>query len=700
MEISSFGNLPAHSRSAAGVYRTCGRAAAILASCLALIPPADAGIGDLDVRFGTNGEVAVEGNRGPAVMELPDGRLMVIGYPDPASPAERGMVAINRYSALGKPDVSFGSAGRMLVALPLPDVGIRAAALQPDGKLIVVGWGAKAAGEGVRLVARITDQGVVDAGFGVNGIATGGPGGWGGYSRVVVLPSGEILAAINELDGDNQIDRFSANGTPTPGTSRQTAAISGMATLADGRVVVIGHENNRGVAWRLLADGRLDTSFGSGGYAALSAVFPSRLALDPMGQQIAVCSDLGVEKLTADGSADTSFGSKDGLVPFDGKTLPKVGRCEGLLVNTDGSVVLGASDVQGTESVLYHGYVIGLRPNGSPDLRFNGKGYVGVRTRSAPGTRWEGVELLRTRDRNALFVWNTFTDEGSQTIIDWVDLGEGASAGAVGVPLRSVRVMENAGSYFLNVVRSGSPKGAASVRVETVPGSAASGDFTETAKQLVWSDGASGSQDVELPIADDGEFEGEESFQVRFFDAQGVAIATEALTVTIVDDDALRALRFVDKAITVKKSAVATTSLRLSRDDQGAGPLTVYYYAENGIDACCTGRVSWAAGERGVKKIPLGYVDALGSGYSLDLVDEQWMQLGVFATVTIDAGVAPPAPAPTPTPAPSPVAGGGSSSGGGGSMALLDLAVFVLGLGAVAGRRRRRAELQPFVGIQ
>ena len=689
MEIRSLGNLGARRLSSDYGRRACGRAAAVLAFCLAMIPPANAGFGDLDVRFGTNGEVAVDGNRGPAVVELPDGRLLVIGYPDPASPAQRGSIAINRVSALGKPDLSFGSAGRMLVTLPLPDVVIRAAALQPDGKLVLVGWGFTASGQDVRLVARMTDQGVVDAGFGVNGIAIGGQGGWGGYSSVVVLPSGEILAAIGESDGDSQIDRFSANGAPTPGT-RQTAVLSGMVAQADGRVVVIGHENNRGVAWRLLADGRLDTSFGNGGYAALSAVFPSRLALDPTGQQIAVCSDLGVEKLTSDGRADTTFGSRDGLVLFGGWTLPKVSRCEGLLVNTDGSVVLGASDVQGTESVVYQGYVIGLRPDGSPDLRFNARGYVGVRTKSAPGTRWDGNALLRTRDRNALFVWNTFTAASSQTIIDRVDLGAGASAAAVGVPLPGARVMENAGTYFLNVVRSGSPEGAASVRVETVPGTAGRGDFTATVQQLVWSDGVSGSQVFELPIADDGELEGEESFQVRFFDAQGVAIATETLTVTIVDDDALRALRFVDKALTVDKRAVATTALRLSRDDQGAGPLTVYYYAQNGMDACCTGRVSWAAGERGVKEIPLFDVGGLGPVYWLELVDEQWMSLGVGAQVTIKE----PSAAPAPTPAPAPAASGGSGSGGGGSMALLDVVMLALGLSAAAVRRRRRAAAQ------
>jgi len=691
MQTRTLRTLAARRRASVNGRRECGWAAAVMTLCLAMIPPVSAAVGDLDVRFGTSGEVEVDGNSGPAVVELPDGRLLVIGTRDPAGPAPRDSVPINRYGALGKPDESFGPAGRVLITLPLFDVSIGAAALQPDGKVVLVGLGSTLFGDGVhvgdsvRFVARVTADAAVDTGFGVNGVAIGGPAGWGGYGSVVVLPSGDILAAIGEHDGDRQIDRFSTTGALTAGT-RLNVMPSGMTAQADGRVVVIGQENNRGVLWRLLPDGSLDTRFGNDGYATLSNALPTRLALDPAGQRIAVCSGLGVERFTADGRADTSFGLQDGLVPFDGWSLPKVSRCEGLLVNADGSVVLGASDVQGTASVLHHGYVIGLRPDGSPDLRFDGRGYVEVRTRSAPDTRWGGIALLRTRDQNALLVWIKHMDSRTQTIIDRIDLGQGTSAGAVGVPRAGARVMESAGTYRLKVVRSGNPQGEASIRVETVPGSASSGDFAATGHELTWSDGTAGPKFVELPIVDDGEFEGDESFQVRLHDARGVGVATGTVTLTIVDDDALRALRIVDKKIEVRRDAKEGPSMRVSRDDQGVGPVTAYYFLHNGVDSCCTGRVSWAAGENGAKEVPLpNPVDAaFSSFYWVEMVDETGRALGLDAVVTVSASAAP-------TPTPPRGVSGGSGSGGGGATTMLDFVLLGLGLGTVACMRRRRA---------
>jgi hypothetical protein len=367
-----------------------------------------------------------------------------------------------------------------------------------------------------------------------------------------------------------------------------------------------------------------------------------------------------------------------------------------LLVNADGSVVVGASDVQGTEAVLHHGYVIGLRPDGSPDPRFDGRGYVEVRTGSAPGTRWVGIELRRTRDQNALFVWTRHMQDRTQSIVNRIDLGQGVAAGAVGVPLPAIRVMEGTGRYLLKVVRSGNPQGAASVRVETWPGSAASGDFAATVQELNWSDGAADSKFVELPIVDDGTFEGEESFEVRLLDARGVTVATDTVTVTIVDDDALRALRIVDAEIVVISDATEGPAMRVSRDDQGAGPVTAYYYVTNGIDSCCVGRLSWAEGERSTKEISLPRaVGNLSSGYSVGLVDENWKSLDLDAVVKV-VGIAAPAPAPTP---PGSVAGG-SGNGGGGAVTMLEIALFGLGLGVAACIRRRNAAMTRPASVQ
>lgn len=570
----------------------------------------------------------------------------------------------------GSPDPSFGTAGRVVVTLPLYEVGVQSAALQADGKVIVAGWGANTPGQNVRVVARITAEGVVDTGFGAGGVAIGGEGGYGGYSDVLVLPSGEILAAYGE-DVHRVIDRFDVNGRLTPGP-QQWAPVR-MALQADGRVVVIGYLGRGGVAWRLQSDGSLDASFGNGGFASLANGYPAEIAIDPSGPRIVVCGGAGVERLTIDGRADTSFGTSGGLVSFSTPFVPRVNQCWGLLVNADGGIVFGADT-----------YVVGLRPDGSPDPRFGaGQGYVKISGDYTPGTYWQGIGALRTKDMNALFAWTGFSHDdfpgSGGVLIARVDLGQGASAGVVGIPLPSLRVKETVGTHELQVVRSGGSQGAASVRFEAVADTATGADFTPVTGQLRWDDGEASAKTLSLPVTDDGEFEGEESYRLRLFDAQGVELTTDTFTVTIDDDDALGALRFVDDPMTVKASAVAGTSVRVSRDDPGSGPLTAYYGISDGWDSCCTGRVSWAAGERGEKEIPL--FDFL-AGYTLlyvSLYDAQGTLLSQ-AKVTIE----PDPPSPPATAGPPPPAAGGGSSGGGGQF---DWFLLAAGLGVAARRQ-------------
>jgi uncharacterized delta-60 repeat protein len=678
MKIRALGTIAGHA---------CLRGAVMLGLWLVVASRAAAGIGELDVRFGTNGEIVVDGETNGAVLALPDGRLVVVGTPGPNASALSNEFAVHRFSASGSPDASFGAAGRAVVRIPLEQVWIRSAALQPDGKVVVAGYGTRNTGQSVRLLARITAEGLPDAGFGVNGVVIGGYGGWGGYAGVLVLPSGEILAAYS--DEERFFDRFLPNGVLAANLP-QDAAPDRMALLADGRVIVVGQKDRRGVAWRLQADGRLDTSFGDSGYAGLNNYTTSALAIEPDGDRIVVCGDRLIERLTADGRRDTTFGPQgSGWVTFYDQSDPKITRCDGLLANPDGSVVVGASDVQGFEEVLSHAYVIGLRPNGSRDPKFgSGTGHARFGTPSAPGTRQQGVALLRTSDQNALSVWRRFTLGDTRTIIHRVDLGSGGEAGAVGVPLQGLRVREGMGTAVLDVVRSGGASGAASVRFETVPTTAGSGDFRAVAGLLHWSDGDAGAKSIELSIVDDGEFEGEESFQVRLFAAEGVAVATETFTVIIDDDEALQGLRFVDTEATV--NAGAASALMVSRDDHGAGPVTVYYAIWDGWDGpfSSVGRLSWGAGERGEKAVPLLIERGMEDPNIVSLISEQWDWLDATGKVPVGGVVAPvptPAPAPAPSPPPSVESGGG---GGGGRF---DWVILAVCLCAAAYRIRKEA---------
>ena len=658
-------------RSVAG--RACRRGTTMLALWLAIAGLASAGVGDLDVRYGTNGEMRIPGigNAGGRLLEMSDGRLLLFEFLNAGGAAPRGSFAVRRFTPAGRPDPSFGTAGRVIVTLPLQEAWVQSAALQADGKVIVAGWGrANTTGHNVRIVACITGEGVVDTSFGDGGVVIGGEGGYGGYNDVLVLPTGEILAAYGE-DVHRVVDRFDVDGRLTPGP-QQWAPVR-MALQADGRVVVIGQMGQGGAAWRLQRDGSLDASFGNGGYALLTNWNPAEIAIDPSGQRIVVCGGAGVERLTIDGRPDTSFGASGGLVSFDEPFVPDVNQCWGLLVNADGGVVFGA-DV----------YVVGLRSDGSPDPRFGaGQGYVKVSADYTPGAYWRGIGAVRTKDLNALFAWTGFSHDdfpgSGGVLVARVDLGQGASAGAVGIPLPGLRVKETVGTHALQVVRSGGSQGAASVRFESVADSATGADFTPVTGQLRWDDGDASAKTLNLPVTDDGEFEGEEVYRLRLFDAQGAELTTDTFAVTLVDDDALSALRFVDTPMTVKASAVAGTSVRVSRDDLGSGPLTAYYGINDGWDSCCTGRVSWAAGERGEKEIPL--VDFLAGNALLyvDLYDAQGMLLSQ-AKVTIESD--PPLPPATSGP-PAPASSNGNSGGGG----PFDWMLLAAGLGMTARRK-------------
>jgi hypothetical protein len=167
-----------------------------------------------------------------------------------------------------------------------------------------------------------------------------------------------------------------------------------------------------------------------------------------------------------------------------------------------------------------------------------------------------------------------------------------------------------------------------------------------------------------------------------------VAVATETFTVTIDDDEALQGLRFVDTETTVK--AGAASSLMVSRDDHGAGPVTVYYAIWDGWDGPFTsvGRLSWGAGERGEQAVPLLTATGIEFPYFVSLLDERWNWLDGTAKVTVDGAVAP-APAPPPAPAPSPPPS--IESGGGGGGGRFDWIVLAVCLCAAAYRIRKEA---------
>jgi uncharacterized delta-60 repeat protein len=117
-----------------------------------------------------------------------DGKLLVVGRVD-------FTFALARFEANGDLDLNFGSAGLVTTSFSTGDgsSSARAAAIQPDGKIVVVGY----ANDGTHddfVVTRYAPDGALDPSFGSDGKAT--VDFWGmsdGAECVAIQTDGKIL---------------------------------------------------------------------------------------------------------------------------------------------------------------------------------------------------------------------------------------------------------------------------------------------------------------------------------------------------------------------------------------------------------------------------------------------------------------------------------------------------------------------------
>jgi hypothetical protein len=100
-------------------------------------------------------------------------------------------------------------------------------------------------------------------------------------------------------------------------------------------------------------------------------------------------------------------------------------------------------------------------------------------------------------------------------------------------------VNESAGSASITVTRGGNAAGAVSVNYTTVGGSASSGgDFTAASGVLTWANGVTGSRTIAVPVVNDSDVEGNETFTLTLSNPTGAVLGGNTVaTVTIVDDD-------------------------------------------------------------------------------------------------------------------------------------------------------------------
>lgn len=145
----------------------------------------------------------------------------------------------------------------------------------------------------------------------------------------------------------------------------------------DGRIVVVATSGTSMAAWRLLADGGPDPTFGGDGTARVTFARPSAALA------VAIQTDdkillagyagarIAVVRLLSNGDLDSSFGDGDGTVTIqvDGR-----GGAEDLEVLPDGKILVGATVLTGRHRIGVA--LVRLTPEGGLDDGFGTNGLV------------------------------------------------------------------------------------------------------------------------------------------------------------------------------------------------------------------------------------------------------------------------------------------------------------------------------------
>ena len=177
----------------------------------------------------------------------------------------------------GTLDPKFGKGGIVFTT----NTSANAGALQGDGKILVAGSISTVQNSQQPGLLRYNTDGTLDSGFGAGGKVLIGGNNAGPAFAVAVQTDGKILAAA-PANLHLTVFRFNSNGSVdnTFGNNGATAiqpdevflapASGGIALQPDGRILVATAHNEGGplqIVARLLANGQLDSTFGSNGVA-------------------------------------------------------------------------------------------------------------------------------------------------------------------------------------------------------------------------------------------------------------------------------------------------------------------------------------------------------------------------------------------------------------------------------------------------
>jgi len=310
-----------------------------------LLAPGLAADGDLDPSFGDNGRLLFIGDIRATdelfdILLLPDGKIVGVGF----TTFDTQDVVIARFNEDGSFDTSFGLNGKAVYDFGASERA-RAVIVLEDGKYLIAG-DQRVSGDSNILLVRVDSDGALDTSFGTEGVLIIEEG----YANdLLLLPDGRIIVGATVDVNDD-----------------------------DFALVVLD------------PSGRLDTTFGDGGYVRVSFGGTEdefrRLALTLDGRILAAglsdSGDLLVTRITPSGRLDSDFGSGGKVilassvlgVPLGGgSSIADVSESVGLAVQLDGKIVVGSGGRVGTTSD-FDLILARLHPDGTLDSSFGADG--------------------------------------------------------------------------------------------------------------------------------------------------------------------------------------------------------------------------------------------------------------------------------------------------------------------------------------
>jgi uncharacterized delta-60 repeat protein len=376
--------------------------------------------------------------------------------------------------------------------------------VQPDGSILIGGQFHTYNGTPRNALARIMPDGSLDASFNVQLDA-----GYRLVNAAAVQPDGKILIAgtFNTVNGTpfGNIARLLPNGTVDPAFLPGSGTpgfqmIEDMVLQPDGKILIGGNFTSvsgtprKGLA-RLNADGSLDTGFtpGSGIMHSAQNAFVSSLALQPDGK-ILIGGDFesyngfasfNIVRVLSNGTYDASFSTGDGFnAPVSTMTL-----------QPDGNLLVGGAFTEYDNDS--HSRIIRLLPDGSVDPLF----LTGIGTNypvssitvqpdgqlllaGTSGTGNPGVYVIALQPDGKLLIAGSFSSYNGTTRHNMARLGTGLVTGLPGTLTTNLHLYPNPASE--------------AVKLELPFGEAASAkaEIYNTLGQLVYSGMLPGSAEI------------------------------------------------------------------------------------------------------------------------------------------------------------------------------------------------------------